>query len=59
MRTTWIVKHLAAATPVQALVAAAGVQSVEAFGRYMTFVTGDDLLRHRIALREAQGPTLW
>ncbi len=59
MRTTWIVKHLAAATPVQALVAAAGVQSVEAFGRYMTFVTGDDLLRHRIALREAQGPKLW
>jgi integrase len=38
MRTTWIVHHLERGTPVKALLQAAGVESLEAFTRYVTFL---------------------
>jgi len=38
MRSTWIVTQLSAGTNVRALVRAAGVDSLEAFTRYLAFV---------------------
>lgn len=38
LRSTWIVHHLNAATPVAALMRAAGVESLEALTRYVRFV---------------------
>jgi integrase len=38
MRATWIVHHLSAGTPVVPLMRAAGVESLEAFTRYVRFV---------------------
>jgi len=38
LRATWIVRHLAAGTPVVELMQAAGVESLEAFTRYVKFV---------------------
>jgi integrase len=45
MRATWIVYHLSAGTPVVPLMRAAGVESLEAFTRYVRFVPeiGNDL----------------
>ncbi|MGV3712840.1 hypothetical protein [Pseudolysinimonas sp.] len=42
MRSTWVVTHLAASTNVIALVRAAGVESLEAFTRYLRFVAEPD-----------------
>jgi hypothetical protein len=38
MRTTWIVNHLQRGTPVKPLMRAAGVESLEAFTRYVDFL---------------------
>ena len=38
MRTTWLVGHLTRRVPLPALIAAAGVDSLEAFTRFMRFV---------------------
>jgi len=47
MRSTWIVHHLTVGSPVKALMAAAGVESLEAFTRYMQFVPDvDSDIRH-------------
>jgi hypothetical protein len=43
MRSTWIVTHLTAGTNVRLLVRAAGVDSLEAFTRYLDFVDEPDL----------------
>lgn len=40
MRATWIVRHLGAGTRVVELMQAAGVESLEAFTRYLKFVPG-------------------
>lgn len=47
LRSTWIVRHLEAATPATLLMRAAGVESLEALTRYTQFVTevGADLGR--------------
>lgn len=42
MRTTWIVHHLTQGTPVRALARAAGIDSLEAFTRYLRFVPDID-----------------
>jgi hypothetical protein len=47
MRATWIVEHLTLGAPMGVLMDAAGVQSLEAFTRFMTFVPG-------VATREAR-----
>lgn len=39
LRATWVVGHLSNGTPIGALVRAAGVDSLEAFSRYLEFVT--------------------
>lgn len=41
MRTTWVVGHLERGTPVRVLMRAAGVESLEAFTRYVEFLTAD------------------
>ncbi|MDQ2729325.1 MAG: hypothetical protein M3Y91_16025 [Actinomycetota bacterium] len=51
LRATWIVGHLAARTPVVPLMAAAGVDSLEALTRYLRFVPGIDPADARRALR--------
>jgi len=51
LRATWIVGHLTASTPVVALMAAAGVESLEALTRYLRFVPGIDPAEARRALR--------
>lgn len=38
MRASWIVRHLNAGTPIVALMQASGVESLEAFTRYLEFV---------------------
>jgi hypothetical protein len=53
MRATWIVTHLAAGSPVKALVAAAGVDSLEALTRYLRFVPDADVAEYRAAFRAA------
>jgi len=51
LRATWIVHHLAASTPVIPLMAAAGVESLEALTRYLRFVPGVDPSEARRLLR--------
>ena len=51
LRSTWIVHHLRAGTPVAALVEAAGVDRLEAFSRYLRFVPGIEARDLRAALR--------
>lgn len=51
LRATWIVGHLAARTPVVPLMAAAGVESLEALTRYLRFVPGIEAAEARRALR--------
>lgn len=53
MRSTWIVTHLTAGTPVKALVEAAGVDSLEALTRFLRFVPELDTTVARRALRDA------
>lgn len=52
MRATWIVRHLSAGTRVVELMRAAGVESLEAFTRYMKFVPARDLSEVRKLLSE-------
>lgn len=51
LRATWIVHHLTVGTPVKALMRAAGVESLEAFTRYMRFVPDVDVELARALLR--------
>jgi hypothetical protein len=51
MRSTWIVHHLRAGTPVVPLLRAAGVESLEAFTRYVRFVPLGDADDERRRLR--------
>jgi integrase len=51
MRSTWIVHHLEQRAPLAALMDAAGVDSLEAFTRYMQFVTPPDTAAARSILR--------
>lgn len=53
MRTTWLVTHLTAGTPLAALVSAAGVESLAGLGRYLRFVGTVDEVIARAALRGA------
>lgn len=53
MRATWIVRHLTSGTPLPTLIAAAGVQSAEAFDRLLPFVTERDWESDRRFLRDA------
>lgn len=55
MRVTWIVTHLTAGTPVKPLVAAAGVDSLEALTRYLRFVPDHDANRLRAQMRTPGG----
>lgn len=50
MRATWIVTHLAAGTPVQALLDASGVETIGALGRFMAHVPAVDPREARLAL---------
>lgn len=52
MRSTWIVTHLSAGTPVTALVEAAGVDSLEALTRFLRFVPHMDATEARKTLRD-------
>ncbi|PWC06574.1 site-specific integrase [Mycetocola zhujimingii] len=51
MRATWIVQHLGAGTPMNVLMDAAGVQSLEAFMRFMRFVPDVPVVEARRLLR--------
>ena len=53
LRATWIVHHLEAGTPVMALMEGAGVESLEAFTRYVRFTTPSDSYSYRLALSGA------
>lgn len=53
MRATWIVTHLSAGSPVKPLIAAAGVDSLEALTRYLRFVPDSDISQWRAAFRSA------
>lgn len=55
MRTTWIVTHLSAGSPIKALVEAAGVDSLEALTRYLRYVPDADINAYRVAFRAADG----
>jgi len=51
LRATWIVHHLDAGTPVAALMEAAGVESLEAFTRYVRFTAPHPLAVYRSLLK--------
>jgi integrase len=51
LRATWIVHHLSVATPVNVLMSAAGVRSLEALTRYVQFVPGIEASEVRARLR--------
>jgi integrase len=51
MRSTWIVHHLQVGTPVVPLLRAAGVESLEAFTRYVRFLPAGDADGERRRLR--------
>jgi len=51
LRATWVVRHLSAGTPVVELTRAAGVDSLEAFTRYMMFVPAMQAHDARAAMR--------
>jgi integrase len=55
LRATWIVRHLTAGTPVVPLMEAAGVDSLEAFTRYVRFVDREDAALERKALARPRG----
>jgi integrase len=56
LRATWIVHHLNAGTPLAALMIAAGVQSLEAFTRYLGYVAPMDTDNARRWLRGTANP---
>lgn len=58
MRATWVVHHLSAGTPVSLLLKAAGVDSLEAFTRYVHFVPALEAHAARALLREAAASDL-
>ena len=51
LRATWIVRHLNAGSPMAPLMAAAGIDSLEAFTRFMQFVDKPDAVAARHSLR--------
>jgi integrase len=51
LRATWIVHHLSVATPVNVLMSAAGVRSLEALTRFIQFVPGIEPSEVRARLR--------
>lgn len=51
MRSTWLVRHLEAGTPVRTLIEAAGVTSLEALTRYLQFAEAPGADAARRALR--------
>jgi integrase len=53
MRGTWIVSHMAASSPLPELVEAAGVDSLEAFTRYLRYVPARDAADSVKSLRSA------
>lgn len=53
MRTTWLLTHLAAGTPLRPLMAAAGIQSLSALNRYLGFLPLPQLDEVRGSLRLA------
>lgn len=55
MRTTWLVTHLTAGSPVKALMQVAGLDSLEALTRYLRFVPDGDVRAFRAAFRAADG----
>lgn len=55
LRATWIVGHLATSIPVVAFMAAAGVESLNAFSRYLCFVPDIDPAEGHRALRGIHG----
>lgn len=55
MRTTWMVTHLIAGSPVKPLMQAAGLDSLEAVTRYLRFVPDADVRAYRAAFRAASG----
>lgn len=50
MRTTWVITHLERGTPVRSLMRAAGVESLEAFTRYVEFLAPPTEEKYRHAL---------
>lgn len=55
MRTTWMVTHLIAGSPVKPMMQAAGLDSLEAVTRYLRFVPDADVQAYRTAFRAASG----
>ena len=51
LRATWLVKHLAAGTPMKALMQAAGVQKFENLARYLQYIPELDTREYRALLR--------
>jgi integrase len=51
MRTTWLLAHLAAGTPVSLLLSAAGIESLSALTRYLRFLEPVDATTARRLLR--------
>jgi integrase len=51
LRITWILHHLGIGTPVSHLMRAAGIESLEAFDRYLRYLPDPDENEFRIALR--------
>ncbi|UXN26549.1 hypothetical protein N8D74_06625 [Curtobacterium flaccumfaciens] len=51
MRATWIVRHLNARTPLRVLTAAAGLESLDALGRFERFIDATPTLEAERALR--------
>lgn len=50
LRATWIVTHLRAGVPVQALLDASGIESLDGLGRFFQFMPGVDPTESRDAL---------
>ena len=57
LRSTWIVRHLNAGTPVKLLMRAAGVESLEAFTRYVKFTEDTPAAGARTLLSMQTNPT--
>lgn len=53
MRTTWLLTHLKAGTPLPSLLAAAGIESLSALNRYLQFLQPEQAVDVRLRLRNA------
>lgn len=51
LRATWLVRHLAAGTPMKALMQAAGVSKFENLARYLQYIPELDTQQYRALLR--------